>query len=70
MIRAAQTVTAFQLESPAQMALQWRLKADKFDDLVASVALIRPGPLLGQNRAALHRTASRSGACDVSAPGA
>ena len=48
MIRAAQTVTCFQLESPAQMALQWRLKADKFDDLVASVALIRPGPLLGK----------------------
>ncbi len=48
MIRAAQTVTCFQLESPAQMALQWRLRADKFDDLVASVALIRPGPLLGK----------------------
>lgn len=48
MIRAAQTVTCFQLESPAQMSLQWRLKADKFDDLVASVALIRPGPLLGK----------------------
>lgn len=48
MIRAAQTVACFQLESPAQMALQWRLKADKFDDLVASVALIRPGPLLGR----------------------
>ena len=48
MIRAAQTVTCFQLESPAQMALQWRLRADRFDDLVASVALIRPGPLLGK----------------------
>ena len=47
MIRAAETVGVFQLESPAQMALQWRLQADKFDDLVASVALIRPGPLLG-----------------------
>ena len=47
MIRAAETIGCFQLESPAQMALQWRLKADKFDDLVASVALIRPGPLLG-----------------------
>ncbi|MES2465413.1 MAG: DNA polymerase III subunit alpha, partial [Armatimonadota bacterium] len=47
LIRAAQTVGVFQLESPAQMALQWRLQADKFDDLVASVALIRPGPLLG-----------------------
>ena len=47
MIRAAQTVTAFQLESPAQMALQWRLRPTQFDDLVASVALIRPGPILG-----------------------
>ena len=48
MIRAAETVGCFQLESPAQMALQWRLKADKFEDLVASVALIRPGPLQGK----------------------
>ena len=48
MIRAAQTVGVFQLESPAQMALQWRLQADRFDDLVASVALIRPGPLVGR----------------------
>ena len=47
MIRAAQTVGVFQLESPAQMALQWRLRADKFDDLVHAVALIRPGPLVG-----------------------
>ena len=48
MIRAAQTVGVFQLESPAQMSLQWRLQADRFDDLVASVALIRPGPLVGR----------------------
>ncbi len=47
MIRTAETVGCFQLESPAQMALQWRLKAGHFDDLVASVALIRPGPLQG-----------------------
>ena len=47
MIRAATTVGCFQLESPAQMALQWRLKADKFDDLIAAVALIRPGPIMG-----------------------
>jgi error-prone DNA polymerase len=47
MIRAADTVGVFQLESPAQMALQWRLKADKFDDLIHAVALIRPGPLVG-----------------------
>ena len=48
MIRAAETVGCFQLESPAQMSLQWRLKADRFEDLVASVALIRPGPLHGK----------------------
>ena len=47
MIRAATTVGCFQLESPAQMALQWKLKVDCFDDLIASVALIRPGPILG-----------------------
>lgn len=47
MIRAAETIGVFQLESPAQMALQWRLKADKFDDLVHAVALVRPGPLIG-----------------------
>jgi error-prone DNA polymerase len=48
MIRAAQTIGVFQLESPAQMSLQWRLQATRFDDLIASVALIRPGPLTGR----------------------
>jgi len=47
MIRTATTVGCFQLESPAQMALQWKLKVNCFDDLIASVALIRPGPILG-----------------------
>lgn len=47
MIQAGQTIGVFQLESPAQIALQWRLRADKFEDLVASVALVRPGPLIG-----------------------
>ncbi|MDX1931203.1 MAG: DNA polymerase III subunit alpha [Capsulimonadales bacterium] len=48
LIRAARTIGVFQLESPAQMALQWRLQASRFDDLIASVALIRPGPLTGK----------------------
>ncbi|MCR4398580.1 MAG: DNA polymerase III subunit alpha, partial [Firmicutes bacterium] len=47
MIREGRTVGVFQLESPAQRALQGRLGADRFEDLVASVALIRPGPILG-----------------------
>ena len=66
MIRAAQTVTAFQLESPAQMALQHRLLATKFDDLVASVALIRPGPLLGKT--VQHYIARRHGQEPVTYP--
>ncbi|MGC4043728.1 MAG: DNA polymerase III subunit alpha [Armatimonas sp.] len=47
MLRTGDTIGTFQLESPAQIALQWRLKAEKFDDLVHAVALVRPGPLIG-----------------------
>jgi len=47
MLRRAETVGVFQLESPAQRALQGRLGADDMEDLVASLALIRPGPIKG-----------------------
>lgn len=47
MIRQGETVGVFQLESPAQRALQARLGATGYEDLVASVALIRPGPIKG-----------------------
>jgi len=47
MIRRGHTVGVFQLESPAQRALQPRLGATGYEDLVASVALIRPGPIKG-----------------------
>lgn len=46
-LQRGDTVGAFQLESPAQRSLQSRLKADRFEDIVASVALIRPGPIKG-----------------------
>jgi error-prone DNA polymerase len=46
-LQAGETVGVFQLESPAQRALQARLGADRFEDIVASVALIRPGPIEG-----------------------
>ena len=45
-IAATDTVGMFQLESPAQRALHARLQPDRFEDLVASVAIIRPGPIL------------------------
>ncbi|MEW6033018.1 MAG: DNA polymerase III subunit alpha [Bacillota bacterium] len=47
MIRRGETVGVFQLESPAQRALQARLGVTSYEDLVASVALIRPGPIRG-----------------------
>ena len=40
-------VGVFQLESPAQRALALRLQPDRWEDLVASLALIRPGPIKG-----------------------
>ena len=38
----------FQVESRAQMATLPRLKPKKFYDLVVEVAIIRPGPIVGQ----------------------
>lgn len=46
-IRQGETIGVFQLESPAQRALQPRLLATGLEDIVASVALIRPGPIQG-----------------------
>jgi error-prone DNA polymerase len=47
LLRSGNTVGVFQLESPAQRALQRRLGADNMEDIVASLALIRPGPIKG-----------------------
>lgn len=47
MLNRGETIGVFQLESPAQRALQTRLQADNIEDIVASVALIRPGPIEG-----------------------
>jgi len=48
MLRAADTIGVFQVESRAQMATLPRLRPEKFYDLVVEVALIRPGPIVGQ----------------------
>jgi error-prone DNA polymerase len=47
MLRAGEAVGAFQLESSAQLSLAVTLHPRHFEDLVASVALIRPGPVRG-----------------------
>jgi error-prone DNA polymerase len=47
MIRKADTVGTFQIESRAQMAMLPRLKPRVFYDLVIQVAIVRPGPIQG-----------------------
>ncbi|MBW2461033.1 MAG: error-prone DNA polymerase [Deltaproteobacteria bacterium] len=48
MIRKADTVGVFQIESRAQMATLPRMAPERFYDLVVQVALIRPGPIQGE----------------------
>ena len=47
MIRRADTVGTFQIESRAQMSMLPRLKPTTFYDLVVEVAIVRPGPISG-----------------------
>jgi error-prone DNA polymerase len=48
MMRRADTIGVFQIESRAQMATLPRLKPRTFYDLVVEIAIIRPGPIVGQ----------------------
>ena len=48
MIRRADTIGVFQIESRAQMATLPRMKPERFYDLVVEVAIIRPGPITGK----------------------
>ena len=48
MMRRADTIGVFQIESRAQMATLPRLKPKTFYDLVVEIAIIRPGPIVGQ----------------------
>ncbi len=48
MMRRADTIGVFQIESRAQMATLPRLKPKNFYDLVVEIAIIRPGPIVGQ----------------------
>jgi error-prone DNA polymerase len=47
MIRKADTLGTFQIESRAQMSMLPRLKPVEFYDLVIQVAIVRPGPIQG-----------------------
>jgi error-prone DNA polymerase len=48
MLQEADTIGVFQVESRAQMATLPRLRPRCFYDLVVEVAIIRPGPIVGQ----------------------
>src|SRR5690606_17556345 len=45
LMRSGNTTSVFQLESPGMQSLIGRLKPDNFGDIIALVALYRPGPL-------------------------
>jgi error-prone DNA polymerase len=47
LLTRADTIGVFQVESRAQMATLPRLKPKEFYDLVVEVAIIRPGPIVG-----------------------
>ncbi|WP_428493500.1 error-prone DNA polymerase [Rhodopila sp.] len=47
MIRKADTLGTFQIESRAQMSMLPRLKPRRFYDIVIQVAIVRPGPIQG-----------------------
>jgi DNA polymerase-3 subunit alpha len=55
MLRAGRTVGVFQFESPLATDMLRGMRCDRFDDLVASNALMRPGPL----DAGMHRVYQR-----------
>jgi error-prone DNA polymerase len=47
MIRKADTIGVFQIESRAQMSMLPRMKPVNFYDIVIQVAIVRPGPIQG-----------------------
>jgi DNA polymerase-3 subunit alpha len=55
MLRLGRTVGVFQFESPLATDMLRAMRCDRFDDLVASSALMRPGPL----DAGMHRVYQR-----------
>jgi len=63
LLRSCRTTAVFQLESRGMKDLIRRLQPDRFEDIVALVALFRPGPLQsGMVDDFINRTHSRGGA--------
>ena len=45
MLHDARTIGAFQLGSAAQREMAQRLLPDRFEDIIVSISLVRPGPV-------------------------
>ncbi len=45
MLRDGKAIGTFQLESPAQREMAGRLLPNRFEDIIVSISLVRPGPL-------------------------
>ena len=59
-LQKADTIGMFQVESRAQMSCLPRLRPTRFYDIVVQVAIIRPGPIVGQMvNPYLHRRQGR-----------
>src|SRR2546429_69101 len=48
LLQTADTVGVFQVESRGEVATLPRMRPDHFYDIVVGVAIIRPGPIVGQ----------------------
>ncbi len=47
LVRTGRTIGCFQIESPGMRAILKEIEAERVDDLMAALALYRPGPLTG-----------------------
>ena len=65
LLRKAQTIGCFQVESPAMMNLLRRMKPENIYELTQALAIIRPGPTeSGMKEALLRRRERRDVFCD------
>lgn len=55
LVRTGSTIGCFQIESPGMRATLREIQADSVDDVMAALALFRPGPLTGGLKAAFVR---------------
>ncbi|HLA97433.1 MAG TPA: hypothetical protein VJL34_03185, partial [Anaerolineales bacterium] len=55
LVRAGRTIGCFQIESPGMRLTLKELQADSVDDIMAALALYRPGPLTGGLKTAFVR---------------